>query len=371
MRAVDSIQAIEADWRELSKMTGSAPFLAPGWVRAWLDSFGQEGLRIHTAWRSNTLVGVLPTRVHRHGTVVSPANWHTPFWAPLAVDDDAAAALARGLVDDRPHRIELRCLDPDLPRSQAFIRSLHDLGYRTLPGRHLRFSPFAQLTTDWETFSTRLSRSRRASIRRAEARLAELGDARLEVYTGGDELDERLLEGFRLESSGWKGRSGSAIDSAADTLDFYTRVAHWAADEGTLRLMFLRLDEQVIAFSFNLEHDGTVWGLRIGYDEEHRSLGPGMLLMKSGVSLGIDHGAHTIDLGGDLQTDAYKREWSDGTRRVLTATWLAPTLRGKAEHRAAVTWSSTKRRLDATLPEGTFDRIRAARTRIAARLGRH
>ena len=81
-----------------------------------------------------------------------------------------------------------------------------------------------------------------------------------------------------MEGSGWKTRT--AIASRPDTRRFYRDVARWAAGRGWLRLGFLRLDGRALAFDFCLEHAGTHYLLKTGFDPAFRAYGPGMLMRK-------------------------------------------------------------------------------------------
>lgn len=366
----ESIHSVEPDWRELAADAAAPPFLGPEWIRAWVDAFGGGDLRLHTVRRDGRLVAVAPLLRHDHHDLVSPANWHTPLWAPLALDDAAARALARSVHTDRPRRLELRCLDPDLPSTRSFLRELRSLGYRALPERHDRLSPTARLEGDWEAYSQRLGRRRRADIRRGESRLAELGTVSIELHRAVADLDTKLREGLEIESSGWKGRSHSAIASSAETEAFYARVARDAAEKGSLLLVFIRLDDRPIAFSFNLQEHGTVYGLKMGYDESFRTYGPGILMMKAVVSAALDGGARAFDLGGNLETDGFKREWSDGARHVVTSTWVAPGLRGAIEHRAVVLADAARGVVRSLLDDDRREKLRALRSRLTARFGR-
>jgi CelD/BcsL family acetyltransferase involved in cellulose biosynthesis len=163
---------------------------------------------------------------------------------------------------------------------------------------------------EWDAFATRIGKKRRAELRRTERRLREQGDLHIEVYTGGPDLDARLAEGYRVEAAGWKGEQGTAIASTQTMGGFYTAVAHWAARQGWLHLVFLRLDGRAIAFEFILAHDRVMYDLKGGYDEQYRAWGPGIWLMHQILQRAFADDTRCIEwLGTD---DPYKLEWSDG-----------------------------------------------------------
>lgn len=359
-----SIEPIDEPWRQLAAEVHAAPFLWPGWTAAWLDAFGADGFSVCTVWRDAQLVGVLPTLVGER-VIASPTNDQTPVFGPLAIDEAAAAALVAGVLGRRPYRLNLGYMDPDDILTAFCIAALHHGGYRQLPQQTLH-APFTNLSSDWDTFSARFSKNRRKALRRTERRLREQGELRVEVCDGGSDLDDRLSEGFRVEASGWKGEQGTAIAARPAHRDFYTQVARWAADHKWLQLVFLRLDDRPIAFEYVLRHNDVMYDLKGGYDEKYRAWGPGILLMMKMVQTAFDDGVRSIEwLGTD---DPYKLEWSDGVRQRVTAEWLPPTIRGRAEYHSRTLWRSSRNRgkdvMHEWLPESTIERLKAYKAAV-------
>ncbi|HSK90224.1 MAG TPA: GNAT family N-acetyltransferase [Euzebyales bacterium] len=364
-RVYPSVDAVEQAWSRLADETRAAPFLWPGWCRAWLHAFGEGDLTIHTVWRDGRLVALLPLLVDgRH--VRSPTNDQTPLFGPLAIDADAAERLVAAVAATGPSRLDLGYLDPRITPTAHAVAALRRRGHRPLRQQTLR-APFTDVTGEWAAFTTRLGKKRRAELRRSERRLREQGDLRVEVFDGGADLDRLLAEGFRVEASGWKGAAGTAIQSTPTMRAFYTAVGHWASKQGWLRLVFLRLDERAIAFEFILEHDDRLYDLKGGYDERYRTWGPGIWLMHHILREAFADDTRCIEwLGTD---DPYKLEWSDGTREHVTTTWFAPTVRGIAEHTCRSLWRTSRDRgrqlLRERLPAPVIERMKA----VAARAG--
>ena len=348
-RVFSSIEPIERAWSALAEETAASLFLWPGWINAWVEAFGGEGLRVHTVWRDGYLVGVMPLIEGRSG-LASAANWHSPRSGPIALDADAAAALARVAASGRPRRIDLRHLRDDDPAATAYISGLRAEGFLSLPARDHMRPPFSTLGDSWEEFESRLGKNRRKWLRKMDRRLAEAGTVSIEVHEGGPGLDERLLEGFAVEGSGWKGRDGTSINANESLRTLLTSVVTWAAERGMVRLLFLRLDGRPLAFDLMLVHQGVIYALKGGYDEEFRSFGPSMVSMREIILYGIRSGVHTIEWLGDAGTDEYKVEWSDGERGISTQQLVAPTLRGRGEWAARHAWRWGKDRLGAAVP---------------------
>jgi CelD/BcsL family acetyltransferase involved in cellulose biosynthesis len=99
LTVVHGIHAVEREWEALARRLQAPPFSYPGWYASWWSAFGRGRLEIVCLRRAGELVGLLP--LCRDGQrVSSPTNWHSPSFAPLAVDEatermllDAAFAL--------------------------------------------------------------------------------------------------------------------------------------------------------------------------------------------------------------------------------------------------------------------------------------
>ena len=150
----------------------------------------------------------------------------------------------------------------------------------------------------------------------------------LEISGGDGRLAELLHEGFEVETSGWKARAGPAIVSKSQTRDFYTRVARWAAEQGSLRLAFLRLDERPLAFHFTIEEDGVAYQLKGGYDAEFREFGPGNLLISEMLAWAFRRGLRAYEFLG--AEEEFKMDWSSGLRERLAIQALPRSPAGAA-----------------------------------------
>lgn len=302
-----AVSSLTGEWEALADRVNAAPFLHPGWIAAWTSAFGATDLDLIKVRRGQQLVGVLP--MDRRGTSLrAPVNWHSPLFAPLAVDAAARAELLRRLFDDPCDGVELNLLDGGAVALASLTRAARAEGRMTI-GRTMARSPVIELAGSFADYERDLSRNRRRALRRHRAKLERVGTVELEVYDGRGSLGELLEEAFRVEASGWKGERGSAIASSPDTHGFYTDVAHWAADRGWLRLAFLRLDGRAIACDYALEHDGAWYSLKAGYDEQFASFGPGALLLREEIAHCYDRGLARFELLGHV--DPFKLSWTN------------------------------------------------------------
>lgn len=307
-----SADTIRTDWDALADRTGAAPFLRPGWIEAWLDSFGEGEPAYLVSRRDGRMVGVLPVD-SRGGTLASAANWHTPLYGPVVEDEQAASDLARAVIARATRRADLWFLDADARGFPQLSAAVADAGYGTIV-RPIARSPYVSVEGAFEEFMAGRDRKFRKDIGRRWRRLEEEGGG-ADFEDGRENLDELLAEGFRLEGSGWKVENGTAISSSPRAERFYRRIARWAADRGWLRLAFLRTGDRRVAFDFGIEAEGAFYVPKGGFDVEYRKLGPGQLLAYASIKRAFETGLGTYEFLG--QQDEYKLQWTSTVRERL------------------------------------------------------
>jgi CelD/BcsL family acetyltransferase involved in cellulose biosynthesis len=321
------IESIADEWDALADEVDAAPFLRPGWFAAWNAAFGSGDLTIVAVRRGPRLVAVLPL-VERRGGARSPTNDHTPMFDVLAVDEAAARELARRTLQGRPRSVTLQLVDPDATATRGWLAGAADAGYATASAPILR-SPYIDTICGWAAYEGRIDAKMKSDIRRRRRRMEDEGEVALEVHDGTRDLDALLDEGFRVEASGWKGQTGTAIIASPTTRRFYTQVARWAAERGWLRLCFLRLDGRPVAFDYNLHAGRVYYGLKGGYDEAFRRFAPGKVLLMAMIERIFEEGVDRYDFLGE--EEPYKLDWSDGTRPRVLAQAFSPSPLGTVE----------------------------------------
>jgi CelD/BcsL family acetyltransferase involved in cellulose biosynthesis len=220
-------------------------------------------------------------------------------------------------------------------------------------------APYIPIEGSWDEYFNRLSPKLRANLRRRERRLQQFGDIRMEVVGSGQEVEDALEEGLRIEAAGWKGRAGTAIAADEATHRFYSLLARRAARRGWLRLHFLRVGERRIAFDFSLFYAGKAFMLKPAYDPAFASCSPYSQLLVRILQDHFARGVREFDFLG--REDAWKFDWATRTRsqewlyvmpdsprmRLLRFTKfrIVPHLR---RHRALVVARDAARALSAT-----------------------
>ncbi len=123
-----------------------------------------------------------------------------------------------------------------------------------------------------------------------------------------------LDEAFAVEVRSWKGRSGTAL--ALDRLrqPFYRRYAAAAAQRGDLLVAFLRIDGRAVAMHLDVRHAGSLWLLKIGYDESYAQCSPGHLLLLEVIRHCAQSGYETVEFFGSAAP--WTRRWTTREREM-------------------------------------------------------
>ena len=303
-------------WERLAATADPTPFARHAWLSAWWSAFGAGGaLSICALWSGGELVAALP--LHRRGAWLrATANDHTPAYRPLARDSQARERLAGALLAERAP-IEARAVPVDEPEVRELLGAVEERGGRTiLEPEHL--SPLTEVAGSFQEYCTERKRAWRELERRGRktAREHEVEQA---LIAQPRVLERELEEGLALEATGWKGRAGTAILASPDTATFYRKIAHAFHAAGELRLSSLRVDDRLVGFDLALLHRDRYFLLKTAYDENLRSLAPGLVLRRAVIErcFELELEAHEF-LGPDME---WKRLFSTGHRRH--AVWRA------------------------------------------------
>jgi CelD/BcsL family acetyltransferase involved in cellulose biosynthesis len=327
VRICESISSVGREWDALADRAAASPFCRPGWIAAWEAAFSDRPVRVLTVWEGDELAGALPF-VKRRTAIVSPTNWHTPAFGPVAASEEAHAALAEALLGRRTPLVDISFIDSEDPG----LSSLRREAKGRVVERTATRSPYVPLEGDFAAYRAGLARKQRKELGRLARRLADEGKVEYAFEDGSEGLDALLDEGFAVEGSGWKSENGSAIVSQPDTHRFYRDVARWAAGRGSLVLAFLRLDGRPLAFDMCIEEGGACNVLKGGFDPEYRRFGPGTLLTEASIERAYAQGLRSYELLG--AEDEYKLAWTSSVRERLRFQAFSPTPAGRVSHLA-------------------------------------
>ncbi len=189
-------------------------------------------------------------------------------------------------------------------------------------------SPVLPITGSWKEYEAAMSPRHRYDLRRARKRSERLGAVFFEVLSPEPgRLDHYLGELFRVEDAGWKGRSRTSLQRDLRLKRFFRTYAEAALRLGTLRLCFLRINDQPAAAMLCIEQYNRFWILKIGYDEAFSKCSPGVLLMHETIRYAFEHGLEAYEfLGSDAP---WIRMWTRETHSHMVARLYPYSLSGQ------------------------------------------
>lgn len=239
------------------------------------------------------LLALWPCRiVHRWG-VPLPAlmGWthgFSIFGVPLLDRADPARALCALLDAPRHLRLPRRLLMPYLPLDGPFAalieRTLADRAARRVDyWRHGRgFLDLAARDPEARAryLETQLSHRKTSQLARLWRRLGASQPVLFETMRDPLAITEALDDYVALERSGWKGRSGTAIEQRPGEIAFLRRLVQTYAARGQARIDRLRRDGRTLAASIGFETGSTFWYLKIAYAEDEAKNSPGAHLIR-------------------------------------------------------------------------------------------
>jgi CelD/BcsL family acetyltransferase involved in cellulose biosynthesis len=324
VRDIQRLERLESEWDQLvDDCQADRVFLSHTWFRTWWESFGRGSeLHIVTVRSRGRLVAAAPmmrmeTRVCGLKTAALHAiyNPHTPRY-DFIIGNNQDPRLYETIWNElaRHDRCDLIVLSQISAESRT-IPLMERLAARHgwLTGQWVApVSPFISLTGSYQTFFAGLGEGSRFNLTKRYARLRRVGTVDLEVVTDRRDVDEAMHDGLQIEAAAWKGENGTAMISDPSVAEFYTRLARREADLGQLRLSFLRVAGERIAFAYLLQSRKKLYAAKIGYDPRYHAYSPGNMLLNLILQDACARGVTEYDLlGGD---DEWKFEWTKQTR---------------------------------------------------------
>jgi len=313
-----------SEWDRLVHDCAADPiFLSHTWFRTWWESFGGGNeLHVVTVRSRGELVAVAPMMLtearicgFRAAALHAIYNAHTPrydFIVAANQDPRLYEAIWNNLITE--DSCDLMVL-AQIPEQSRTIPSMDNLGncHGWLTGQWAPpVSPFIRLGCDYEAFFATLGEACRFNLTKRYARLQRLGPVDVEVVTDWQRVDRAMHDGLRIEAAAWKGENGTAMISDPRVAEFYTRLARREADIGQLRLTFLRVAGERIAFTYLLQSRYKLYAVKIGYDPRYHAYSPGNMLLNLILKDACRRGVAEYDLlGGD---DEWKFDWTKETR---------------------------------------------------------
>jgi CelD/BcsL family acetyltransferase involved in cellulose biosynthesis len=305
------VGALGDEWDQLA-MRELSPFLTSRWLRAWWTAFADRRRPLVAAlWRDGALAGGVPLIGGRWGWD-SAANFHSPFFGLVAEDAEARQGLAEQVVA-RSGAWTLPRLISDEPSLGAVVAAARRQRRLVLVEPQETFF-VADTVGTVDDYRARMSAKTRSELGRLRRKASREHTLELRPLARPTDLERQLARALKLEASGWKGRAGTAILCSPQDERFFHALAHEFDAIGAFRISELCLDGDLAAMALGIIHGGRVFTLKIAYDERHRRLGPGLLLLMAMIEQCFELGLQGYEFCGSAW--GYEQRFANAERRL-------------------------------------------------------
>jgi len=277
-------------WRALAqRATEPNGYYLPGWELAVsatargrtsasaIAAFDRSSSRliglmpVTSLWRSLKIPLPALVSAHPYGTLCSPLiDREAPVEAVTHLLQQAHEAGAHALVLN------------DVALDGAAMNALHQVLRRDgLKPRVLSSYIRASLdaTQDGETLlRDALGARKLKELRRQRHRLEDHGPVVFEIARKPDEIGPALETFLQLESTGWKGKRGTALIQHAGDATFIRRAVAALAETAQCELVTLRAGATPVAAGIVLRHQDRAFFFKLGIDERFAKYSPGVQL---------------------------------------------------------------------------------------------
>lgn len=319
------------EWDRLNaELYRSHPFFDSRFVGPLLEFFGKgnEQLCVHRA--STAVDGALIVRPLGLGRweLFLPAQSQA---GPVLLRD---AALLETLMTRLPGHactIDLLRLDPQFSPNWSGLRKP-----RTVLEDALTMA--VGLDGSFEDYWLRRPKQLRKNLSRYQTRARQqLGTPRFVTIADPQQIKAALARYGALETSGWKGQAGTAVDIDNVQGHFYQEVLGRFAVSGQARVAELHIGEMLAASRLIVLHDGMWIILKTTYDESLAAMAPGRQLLHEVLRQAFsENPSGTVEFYTDATRD--QSEWGTSLRYIVHhqlyrnewlagGFWLARTMR--------------------------------------------
>lgn len=309
--AMSNFEAARDQWDTLNRACGNHILLDSAFVSALLRHFPDTHVRLGIDNGPDCGMALLVQR--------KPGLWETfqPSQAPIGLillsPSSSKSERLREITRKLPgYALQLSVLqqDPDYAAVPA-DETLPDL-------ERLDYIQTARITLDgtfdeyWQKRGTKM----RYNVNSRRRRTAQKGHT-LELVALNSEQDvaNAIREYGRLESSGWKGRDGTAVAAENAQGRFYREVFEHFCTRGETVIYQLQMDGKVVASDLCLVRGEMMVLLKTSYDEQLDEFSPAFLMREDILRrLYAEKQVRAIEFYG--RTMDWHRRWSEEIRTM-------------------------------------------------------
>ena len=268
------------------------------WVRACAETLADDGeLRVFVSERAGRLEAVAPLVERDHPTLrlemLGARELHAP--CELLYASGAALATLVGALADTGMAVALDGFAASSPMRSVFEEAYRDRG--CVRAIEIDPMPYIELDAGWTRPEQRLDPGLCSDMQRVLREAEYLGGVAFDVLAPRScaELGH-VLEEVKGGPSPW---TPAHAVSASRRGRFLRRYTGYAADNGVLRVVLMRIGGHVVGVQLAVVADQRYWVLHICYDDRFARFLPGMLLTVHAVGHAASHGLRSYEFLGE------------------------------------------------------------------------
>ena len=283
------LAALEQEWRALEQSTPLPFYASWRWHHAWLSTLEPEPEKIQFAvLRENgRCAGILPllpnsdaSRRWQPALLEVPRRTGMDLCTPIMASGKSLAdwwPTLRKTLKQAGHRAFIIRMT-GVPLEPERLAPLRQMASRKIL-RVQNHSCWIDCRRSHADVSSRYSTRLRKILRRGERKLAAAGQLTFTPYHGQQAIDEAYPIFLRLEASGWKGKSGTALALDDRSRRFHETFLFAEETLPELRINLLHAGEHAVAGQLCITRHGIVSVLKITYDQSWSKASPGSVMM--------------------------------------------------------------------------------------------
>lgn len=314
---------LEDAWNALADRAGS-PMVRHEWMMAVLRVFRAQppwmALCLRSGERLRAACILTPRRSGFASFYEAVGVRHLGEWGGLLYESpEALRDILREMISlDRAVVLERLPWDPVL---DLVLREF-DPGATLLFNRETSAAYRLEIAGEWEDYHATLPASRRKELRRKRRRAEKLGGLDFRVIASDEFSCGIAFDQFaRIEHDSPKGLDGRSICSNPDLCAFFRDVAWGFSTTGLFRFFVLEIGGEAAAVQMAVEHEGTLWALKIAYDPAFARCSPGLLLDREVLKYCFDKGLKAYEFLG--KAEPWETFWKP-EKRTFRSLYLFP-----------------------------------------------
>lgn len=328
-------------WNEiLSQMDNANAQLTHEWLRSWWEVFGDnKRLFLITVTDGCKIIGIAPLTITK---VMGKAGFElrkltfvgdglTDYHDLLVANErrkEVLQILLKCIVDCKENWdvVHFRNVRGDSPNLPILRDTLGDTPLTFVERINIQ-CPYISIDCDWMSYYNALGKNIRSDIRRRLNHLAKMGKAKfVRLHEVDDVMDTLgIIKSIHVKCQRAKGEISWYTNEKR--FRFVSLILKRFGDRKWLDIVFLKLNDKVIAYYLGFVYDNIVYFWNTGFDPEFSKVSPGKLLLHYWIKDSFTEAHREFDFM--VGEEPYKLQWTSPMRPNYELFLFKNTVRSK------------------------------------------